>query len=130
MEYDRYQKFRQQTYQMLGKAKDATFELMDSVMTTKNASCLAEFSLSPLFRRNLVFSAAGFGENLVAGKVSRQMFTLGTAATSSSHRFIYNFGSGDLFYDSDGAGGNEQIKLARLGSGLSLASDNLFISTI
>ena len=51
MKYDRYQKFRQQTYQMLGKAKDATFELMDSVMTTRNASCLAEFSLSPLFRR-------------------------------------------------------------------------------
>jgi hypothetical protein len=51
MEYDRYQKFRQETYQMLGKAKDATFELMDSVMTTKNVSCLAEFSLSPLFRR-------------------------------------------------------------------------------
>ena len=39
------------TYQMLGKAKDATFELMDSVMTTRNASCLGEFSLSPLFRR-------------------------------------------------------------------------------
>lgn len=51
MKYDRYQKFRQQTYQMLGKAKDATFELMDSVMTTRNASCLGEFSLSPLFRR-------------------------------------------------------------------------------
>lgn len=51
MEYDRYQKFRQEIYQMLGKAKDATFELMDSVMTTRNASCLAEFSLSPLFRR-------------------------------------------------------------------------------
>lgn len=57
MKYDRYQKFRQQTYQMLGKAKDSTFELMDSVlkdtaahiMTTRNASCLAEFSLSPLF---------------------------------------------------------------------------------
>ena len=51
MKYDRYQKFRQETYQMLGKAKDATFELMDSIMTTRNASCLAEFSLSPLFRR-------------------------------------------------------------------------------
>jgi len=51
MEYDRYRKLRQQTYQMLGKAKDATFELMDSVITTRNASCLAEFSLSPLFRR-------------------------------------------------------------------------------
>lgn len=51
MKYDRYQKFRQQTYLMLGLAKDAAFELMDSVMTTRNASCLGEFSLSPLFRR-------------------------------------------------------------------------------
>jgi hypothetical protein len=51
MKYDRYQQFRQETYLMLGKAKDATFELMDSVMTTRNASCLAEFSLSPLFKR-------------------------------------------------------------------------------
>ena len=51
MKYERYRKFRQEIYQMLGKAKDATFELMDSVMTTRNASCLAEFSLSPLFRR-------------------------------------------------------------------------------
>ena len=40
-----------ETYQMLGKAKDASFELMDSVMTMRNASCLGEFSLSPLFRR-------------------------------------------------------------------------------
>jgi hypothetical protein len=51
MKYDRLKTFRQDTYSMLGKAHDATFELMDSVMTTKNASCLAEFSLSPLFRR-------------------------------------------------------------------------------
>jgi hypothetical protein len=51
MKYERSQKFRQETYQMLGKAKDATFELMDSIMTTKNVSCLAEFSLSPLFRK-------------------------------------------------------------------------------
>lgn len=51
MKYERFQKFRQESYQMLGKAKDATFELIDSVMTTKYVSCLAEFSLSPLFRR-------------------------------------------------------------------------------
>ncbi len=51
MKYARLRTFRQKTYLMLGKAKDATFELMDSVMTTRNASCLAEFSLSPLFRR-------------------------------------------------------------------------------
>ena len=51
MRCERFKQFRQETYQLLGKAHDATFELMDSVMTTKNASCLGEFSLSPLFRR-------------------------------------------------------------------------------
>lgn len=37
--------FRFDTYQMLVKARDATFELMDSIMTTKNADSVAEFSL-------------------------------------------------------------------------------------
>jgi predicted NAD/FAD-binding protein len=43
--------FRQAAYELLVKAKDATFELMDAVMTTRNAACLAEFALSPLFTR-------------------------------------------------------------------------------
>jgi hypothetical protein len=51
MNCDRLIKFRQDVYQLLGKAHDATFELMESIMTTKNASCLGEFFLSPLFRR-------------------------------------------------------------------------------
>jgi hypothetical protein len=49
--YNRYQKFRAEVYLMLGKGKDSTFELMDSIMTTRNAYCLADFSLSPFFRR-------------------------------------------------------------------------------
>lgn len=52
---------------------------------------------------------------------------MGTAASSSSHRFIYDAGSGDLFYDSDGIGVNEQIKIAHLASGLSLGSADLFV---
>ncbi|NJL53395.1 MAG: hypothetical protein HC930_16720 [Hydrococcus sp. SU_1_0] len=49
------------------------------------------------------------------------------AATSSDHRFIYQVGRADLFYDKDGIGSNEQIKLAQLDSGLSLGSDNLLV---
>ena len=49
--YNKLQKFRFDTYQMLVKARDATFELMDSIMTTKNADSVAEFSLSTLFGR-------------------------------------------------------------------------------
>jgi hypothetical protein len=49
--YNRLQKFRLDTHQMLIKSNDATFELMDSIMTTQNAHSLAEFSLSPFFNR-------------------------------------------------------------------------------
>ncbi len=51
MNNERLKDFRQAAYELLVTAKDATFELMDAVMTTRNASCLAEFSLSPLFNR-------------------------------------------------------------------------------
>jgi hypothetical protein len=49
--YNRLEQFRFDTHQILVKSKDATFQLMDSIMTTENSRCLAEFSLSPFFHR-------------------------------------------------------------------------------
>lgn len=43
--------FRQAAYNYLGKAHDATFELTDAVLLTRNAYSLADLSLSPVFRR-------------------------------------------------------------------------------
>jgi hypothetical protein len=51
MNFEPLRSFRQEAHRLLTKAKDATFELMDAVMTTRHASSLAEFSLSPMFRR-------------------------------------------------------------------------------
>lgn len=51
MNCERLQKFRQQAYELLGKAKDATFELIDAVLTTRYAECLGDLALNPLFRR-------------------------------------------------------------------------------
>jgi hypothetical protein len=51
MNCEALREFRQQAYKMLGPAKDATFELMDAVMTTPRANCLTEMALNPLFRR-------------------------------------------------------------------------------
>ena len=45
------EEFRQAAYQHLGRAKDATFELTDAILLTRNVYCLAELSLSPVFRR-------------------------------------------------------------------------------
>jgi hypothetical protein len=38
--------FREQIYHFLGQAKDATFELTDAALLTRNPSSLAELSLS------------------------------------------------------------------------------------
>lgn len=51
MKLEQLQEFRQLAYECLGKAKDATFELADAVMTTRHISCLGDLALNPLFRR-------------------------------------------------------------------------------
>lgn len=51
MNYKRLALFRQEVYELINLAKDATFELMDAVLTTRHAYSLADFSLSPFFRR-------------------------------------------------------------------------------
>ena len=49
--FNKLQQFRQEAYKLLGKAKDATFELMDAVLLTRSVYSFAELSLSPVFRR-------------------------------------------------------------------------------
>jgi DDE superfamily endonuclease len=51
MKFDKLREFRQAAYKLLGKAHDATFELTDAILTTRNAYSLADLSLSPFFRR-------------------------------------------------------------------------------
>jgi hypothetical protein len=48
---DKLKAFRQAAYQHLIRAKDATFELTDAILLTRHAYCLADLSLSPVFRR-------------------------------------------------------------------------------
>ena len=85
---------------------------------------IADFSVED---DTLVFSAAGFGGNLTSGMLASQMFTVGTAATNNEHRFVYDAGSGDLSYDSDGTGENEQVKIVSLNNGLTLTHNNFYV---
>ena len=52
MKLKRLQEFRENIYHQMGAAKDAVFELMDTALLTRYPSCLAELSLSSIFRRN------------------------------------------------------------------------------
>ncbi|MEH2276389.1 MAG: hypothetical protein V7K40_16755 [Nostoc sp.] len=51
MKRARLQDFRQAAYEHLGKAHDATFELTDAILLSRNVYSLANLSLSPVFRR-------------------------------------------------------------------------------
>lgn len=43
--------FRKRAYRLLGNGQDVLFDLMDAVITSRSVSSAAEFSLSPVFRR-------------------------------------------------------------------------------
>jgi hypothetical protein len=45
------ERFRNRIYRMLGNGRDALFDLMDAVLTTRSVSSFVELSLSPVFRR-------------------------------------------------------------------------------
>ncbi|MDZ8187283.1 MAG: calcium-binding protein [Nostoc sp. ChiSLP02] len=73
-------------------------------------------------------SASGFGGGLSLGVLKASQFTIGTSATTSSQRFIYNSTTGALFFDSDGsAGGFAKVQFALLTAGLSLTSSNFVV---
>lgn len=62
-------------------------------------------------------SGTGFGGATVVGDVGvldAARFTLGSSATTTSQRFIYNNTSGALFFDADGVGGTAQVRIAQL----------------
>ena len=51
MIFDKLKQFRQSAYTLLGKGKDAIFDLMDAVLTSPRVNSFVELSLSPVFRR-------------------------------------------------------------------------------
>ncbi len=77
-------------------------------------------------------SAAGFGGGLSAGVsiTLAQILTVssGSAATSSSQRFIYNSTTGGLFFDVDGNGGTAATQFATLSTGLTLGTNFFTVS--
>ncbi|MDZ7950505.1 calcium-binding protein [Nostoc sp. DedQUE09] len=73
-------------------------------------------------------STYDFDEGLSSGSLGTSQFTIGTSASTSDQRFIYNSGTGGLFFDQDGsASGFTQVKFAQLSAGLSLSANNFVV---
>lgn len=76
----------------------------------------------------IAVSAAGFGGGLAPStSISPSQWIVGTAATTSSHRFIYNNTNGGLFFDSDGNGTIAPIQLATLIGNPTLTQSDILV---
>ncbi len=77
----------------------------------------------------IAVSRAGFGGGLVAGAaIAASQFIIGTAATTSSQRFIYNNTTGGLFFDADGTGVSARVQFATLSTGLALTNADILVT--
>ncbi|MEM1367461.1 MAG: hypothetical protein AAGG02_05455 [Cyanobacteria bacterium P01_H01_bin.15] len=75
-------------------------------------------------------SAAGFGAGLTAGMtLSSPEFVLGSTATLPTHRFIYDVGTGQLFFDANGSNAGGSSLLATLAGAPSLSNSDIFVTT-
>ncbi|MEH1768590.1 beta strand repeat-containing protein [Nostoc sp.] len=73
-------------------------------------------------------SSTGFGGGLSPGILLASQFRIGTSATTSSQRFIYDSTTGGLFFDQDGsAGAFAKVQFAQLSAGLSLTENNFVV---
>lgn len=73
---------------------------------------------------SLYFSGSG----LSPGTLLANQFTIGTSATTSEQRFIYNSATGALYFDRDGSGSAfSQVQFAQLSAGLSPTNNNFVV---
>lgn len=62
---------------------------------------------------------------LSKGIIAKNQFTIGSNATTSDHRFIYNATTGDLFFDENGSGNSGKFQLATLSAGLVMTNRDI-----
>jgi serralysin len=75
----------------------------------------------------ILVSGSGFGGGLTVGTLATNAFRLGSSATTSAHRFIYNSSNGGLFFDVDGNGGSSSVQIATLNTGLAMTNQDIVV---
>ena len=61
-----------------------------------------------------IYLSATIFTGIFGNVLGEQQFRVGTAALDSDDRIIFDYASGDIYYDRDGAGGAAQVQFANL----------------
>ncbi|WP_353932841.1 FG-GAP-like repeat-containing protein [Okeanomitos corallinicola TIOX110] len=90
--------------------------------------------VNPALRDTIQISASGFaglsdggGASIDAAAFISGLGLGATSATTADHRFIYNTGSGALFFDVDGLGGSDGVQIATLTNAATLSASDIFV---
>ncbi|HAN46734.1 MAG TPA: hypothetical protein DCQ32_09325 [Cyanobacteria bacterium UBA8156] len=105
---------------LFGGAGNDVFVLSSS---SQGPDVIGDFATGDTIR----VAAVGFGGGLVAGTLPADRFVLGAAATTATHRFVYNGTTGELFFDVDGTGATAPVLLATLTGAPALANTDILV---
>ena len=107
-----------------GKGADI-FVFSSQLNANKNFDSVVDFKVDQdiFYLDNNVFSGIGGSKTYLAP----EKFVVGTNATSSTQRIIYNPDNGVLFYDPDGSGPQAKVKFAGLNDKLDLTSHDFWV---
>jgi Ca2+-binding RTX toxin-like protein len=97
---------------------------------------LADFSAAE-DRIALETSAFGFAAiaydawgSPVNGTLAASAFKLGTSASTTAQRIVYDQASGAIYYDADGLGGQAQVQFAKVAAGTALSAVHFQLLTL
>ncbi len=105
---------------LYGGAGSDTFAFSTAPLGRSDMDTILDFSIAD---DTIALDAASFGLGDV-GAFDAAWLVIGEAATESFHHLIYEDSTGLLYYDADGMGGELQVLLARIQSGLALTADD------
>jgi Ca2+-binding RTX toxin-like protein len=95
---------------------------------TEGIDAISDFSKVSGNLDKIQVLASGFGGGLTAGTLAASRFVLGTTATNTTQRFIYNQSNGALFFDIDGLGGTAQVQIATLSNKPGLVASDIVVA--
>jgi len=106
---------------------DADQFWFDSLEDTAQFDTLTDFETG--IDQVVLFKSAfaAFAELPFASTLPASAFTIGTTATTTSHRIIYDAATGALYYDADGTGAAAQMQVAALTGTPTLAASDVLI---
>ncbi len=103
---------------------------LNSITSNDGVDRIVDFSVTQdtigiMFPRQAYsYDTAGLTRN---SAITANQFVIGTGATDANTRFIYNSGTGELYFDADGTGAIAQVQLATLSPGLAMTNANIFV---